>query len=677
MTQVAKKIMVTCALPYANGPIHLGHMLEHIQADIWVRYQRMRGNQVYFICADDAHGTPIMLKSQQMGITPEQMIGEMSQSHQTDFAGFAISYDNYHSTHSEENHELSEWIYNRLKKNGFIKNRTISQLYDPEKGMFLPDRFVKGTCPKCKAADQYGDNCEVCGATYSPTELINPKSAVSGATPVMRESEHFFFDLPEFSSMLQAWTRSGALQEQVANKMQEWFESGLQQWDISRDAPYFGFEIPDAPGKYFYVWLDAPIGYMGSFKNLCNKRGNVNFDEFWQKESKTELYHFIGKDIVYFHSLFWPAMLEGCQLRKPTNLFVHGYVTVNGAKMSKSRGTFIKASTWLSHLDADSLRYYYAAKLSSHIDDIDLNLEDFVQRVNTDIVNKVVNLASRSAGFITKRFDGMLSDTLADPALYDTFTATAQQIGQAWQSREYNRAIREIMALADKANRYIDEQAPWVVAKQEGGDTQLQAICSMGINLFRVLMTYLKPVLPSLSERTEAFLNTTLNWDDITTPLTNHHIAKFSALYNRIDMKRIDALIAASKEDAAAAAAPLASAPLAGNPVADTIKFDDFAKVDMRIALIKTAEFVEGSDKLLRLMLDLGGETRQVFSGIRAAYPDPSVLEGRMTVMVANLAPRKMRFGVSEGMVLSAGSGGEDLFILGVDSGAQPGMPVK
>ncbi|WLS80256.1 methionine--tRNA ligase [Erwinia pyri] len=688
MTQVAKKILVTCALPYANGSIHLGHMLEHIQADIWVRYQRMRGNQVYFICADDAHGTPIMLKAQQLGIAPEQMIAEMSQEHQTDFAGFNISYDNYHSTHSDENRELSELIYTRLKENGFIKNRTISQLYDPEKGMFLPDRFVKGTCPKCKSPDQYGDNCEVCGATYSPTELINPQSVVSGATPEMRDSEHFFFDLPEFSEMLKAWTRSGALQEQVANKMQEWFESGLQQWDISRDAPYFGFEIPGAPGKYFYVWLDAPIGYMGSFKNLCDKRGDIDFDAFWQKDSDADLYHFIGKDIVYFHSLFWPAMLEGSNFRKPTNLFVHGYVTVNGAKMSKSRGTFIKASTWLQHLDADSLRYYYAAKLSSRIDDIDLNLEDFVQRVNADIVNKVVNLASRNAGFINKRFDGKLSAELADPALYKTFTDAAESIGEAWSSREFGRAVREIMALADVANRYVDEQAPWVVAKQEGRDADLQAICSMGINMFRVLMTWLKPVLPSLTERTEAFLNAELSWDSIQQPLLDHNISAFKALYSRVEMDKVNALIEASKEDAAAATQPAAVTPAkaASKPaasaaveaVAETINFDDFAKVDMRVALIKTAELVEGSDKLLRLVLDMGGdETRQIFSGIRAAYPDPSVLEGRMTVVVANLAPRKMRFGVSEGMVLSAGPGGEDLFILGADSGAQPGMQVK
>lgn len=676
MTQVAKKILVTCALPYANGSIHLGHMLEHIQADIWVRYQRMRGHQVYFICADDAHGTPIMLKAQQIGIAPEQMIADMSQEHQTDFAGFDISYDNYHSTHSEENRELSELIYTRLKENGFIKNRTISQLYDAEKGMFLPDRFVKGTCPNCKSPDQYGDNCEVCSATYSPTELIEPKSVVSGTTPVLRDSEHFFFDLPEFSAMLQAWTRSGALQEQVANKMQEWFESGLQQWDISRDAPYFGFEIPNAPGKYFYVWLDAPIGYMGSFKNLCDRRGDIDFDAFWQQDSDAELYHFIGKDIVYFHSLFWPAMLEGSQFRKPTNLFVHGYVTVNGAKMSKSRGTFIKASTWLQHLDADSLRYYYAAKLSSRIDDIDLNLEDFVQRVNADIVNKVVNLASRNAGFINKRFAGQLSAELADPALYQTFVDASDSIARAWASREFSRAVREIMALADAANRYVDEQAPWVVAKQEGRDADLQAICSMGINLFRVLMTWLKPVMPSLAERAEAFLNQQLSWEGIEQPLLNHNIAAFKALYSRIEMDKVKALIAASKDDAAAAK-PAVTGPLADDPLQETISFDDFAKVDLRIALIENAELVEGSDKLLRLTLDIGGEKRNVFSGIRAAYSDPALLVGRLTVMVANLAPRKMRFGLSEGMVMAAGPGGKDIFLLSPDSGAQPGQQVK
>ncbi|PQQ41388.1 methionine--tRNA ligase [Photorhabdus luminescens] len=675
MSQVAKKLLVTCALPYANGPIHLGHMLEHIQADIWVRFQRMRGKEVHFICADDAHGTPIMLKAQQMGIAPEEMIATVNQEHHQDFTGFSVSYDNYHSTHSEENQAFSTKIYLELKKNGHIKNRTISQLYDPEKNMFLPDRFVKGSCPKCKAEDQYGDNCEVCGSTYSPTELISPRSAVSGATPEMRETEHFFFDLPAFSDMLQAWTRSGALQEQVANKMQEWFESGLQQWDITRDAPYFGFEIPDAPGKYFYVWLDAPIGYMGSFQNLCDKRGNLSFDEFWAKDSTTDLYHFIGKDIVYFHSLFWPAMLEGSGYRKPTNVFVHGYVTVNGAKMSKSRGTFIKASTYLDHLDADCLRYYYAAKLSARIDDIDLNLEDFVQRVNSDIVNKVVNLASRNAGFINKRFNGKLADKLADPALYQQFIDGAKVIAEEFNNREFSKAIREIMALADLANRYVDEQAPWVVAKEEGRDADLQAICSMGINLFRVLMTFLKPVLPNLAERAEAFLNTELTWHGIEQPLLDHQVSAFKALFNRIDMDKVDAMVAASKESINTP--QKVSGPLAEDPIQDTITFDDFAKVDMRVALIKQADFVEGSDKLLKLMLDLGGETRQVFSGIRSSYPDPKALEGRLTIMVANLAPRKMRFGISEGMVMAAGPGGKDIFLLSPDSGAQPGMQVK
>ncbi|MGL5101896.1 MAG: methionine--tRNA ligase [Plesiomonas sp.] len=672
----ARKLLVTCALPYANGSIHLGHMLEHIQADIWVRFQRMRGNEAYFVCADDAHGTPIMLKAQQMGIAPEQMIADVSREHQQDFAGFNISFDNYHSTHSDENRELAGMIYGRLKENGFIKTRTISQLFDPEKSMFLPDRFVKGTCPKCKAEDQYGDNCEVCGATYSPTELINPQSAVSGATPVMKETEHFFFDLPSFEGMLKAWIRSGTLQDEVANKMQEWFESGLQQWDITRDAPYFGFEIPDAPGKYFYVWLDAPIGYMGSFKNLCDKRSDLNFDEFWNTDSTAELYHFIGKDIVYFHSLFWPAMLDGSQFRKPTNVFVHGYVTVNGAKMSKSRGTFIKAGTYLKHLDPDCLRYYYAAKLSSRIDDLDLNLDDFIQRVNADIVNKLVNLASRNAGFIAKRFDGMLADNLADSALFAEFTDAAEMIAQAYEAREYGKAIREIMALADKANRYVDEQAPWVVAKQEGRDADLHAICSMGINLFRVLMTYLKPVMPMLSERAEGFLNTTLTWDSVATPLLNHKVNTFKALFNRIDPDKVNAMIEESKEEAAAAMPVKEPTELDKNPICETIGIDDFSKVDLRIALIAKAESVPEADKLVKLTLDLGGETRQVFAGIKSAYK-PEDLEGRMTVMVANLAPRKMRFGISEGMVLAAGDGGSDLFILSPDSGAKPGQRVK
>ncbi len=670
-------MLVTCALPYANGSIHLGHMLEHIQADIWVRYQRMRGHQVHFICADDAHGTPIMLKAQQLGITPEEMIAAVSKEHQTDFAGFNISFDNYHSTHSDENRELAELIYGRLKAGDFIKGRTITQLFDPEKSMFLPDRFVKGTCPKCKSPEQYGDNCDSCGATYSPTELIDPKSAVSGATPVMKDSEHFFFDLPQFETWLAGWVRgSGAIQEEMANKMQEWFESGLQQWDITRDAPYFGFEIPGAPGKYFYVWLDAPIGYMASFKNLCNKRGDIDFDSYWKADSEAELYHFIGKDIAYFHCLFWPSMLEGAGFRKPTKVNVHGYVTVNGAKMSKSKGTFIKASTYLNHLDPECLRYYYAAKLNSRIDDLDLNLDDFVARVNADVVNKLVNLASRNAGFIAKRFDGKLAATCAEPELYAEFANASASISEAYEAREFSRAIREIMALADKANRYVDEKAPWVLAKQEGADAELRAVCSVGINLFRVLMAYLKPVMPLLAERAELFLGETLTWDGVALPLTNHQLTPFKALFSRIEPAKIEAMIEASKEDLAKEQAPKVTGPLADDPISETISYEDFAKLDLRVALIKKAEAVPEADKLLKLQLDLGGETRQVFAGIKSAY-NPEDLEGKLTVMVANLAPRKMRFGMSEGMVLAAGPGGKDLWILEPQEGAQPGMRVK
>ncbi len=679
-----RKILVTCALPYANGPIHLGHMLEHIQADIWVRFQRMRGHEIHFVCADDAHGTPIMLKADQMGITPEQLIAEVQQSHMADFAGFNISFDNYHSTHSEENRELSEFIYNKLKENGFIKNRTISQLYDPEKGMFLPDRFVKGTCPKCKAADQYGDNCEVCSSTYSPTELINPRSVVSGATPIVKESEHFFFDLPSFETMLKEWIRSGTLQQEVANKMQEWFEAGLQQWDISRDAPYFGFKIPHTEEKYFYVWLDAPIGYMASFKNLCAKKSGLNFDSFWRKDSAAELYHFIGKDIMYFHSLFWPAMLEGADLHKPTNIFVHGYVTVNGEKMSKSRGTFIQAATYLKHLDPECLRYYYAAKLGNRIDDLDLNLDDFVQRVNTDLVNKLVNLASRNAGFIQKRFGGKLADKLEDEALFNEFSAQSEQIAAYYENREFSKAIREIMALTDKANKYVDDKTPWVIAKEEGRDQELQQVCSMGIQLFRVLMGYLKPVLPQLADRAEAFLQTELTWQNLATPLLSHNIAPFKALFNRVDMKQIDAMVEASKAENAQVNAPAKTAEKTTalsaqfEPLAPTITIDDFAKLDLRVAKVLKCEAVPESNKLLKFQLDLGFETRQVFSGIKSAYNKPEELEGRFVIVVANLAPRKMKFGVSEGMILTAANADDSvLALLSADAQATAGMKVS
>jgi len=698
--QDKRKILVTCALPYANGSIHLGHLLEHIQTDIWVRFQRMRGHETYFVCADDAHGTPIMLKAQELGVTPEEMIAGVREEHMADFADFHISFDNYHSTHSDENQAFAEEIYNRLHANGHIKTRVIEQLYDPEKGMFLPDRFIKGTCPKCKSEDQNGDSCDNCGATYSPTEVLNPRSVVSGATPILKDSEHYFFDLPAFETMLKDWTRSGALQEEMANKLAEWFESGLKQWDISRDAPYFGFEIPNAPGKFFYVWLDAPIGYMGSFKNLCEKE-NINFDDFWQLDSEAELYHFIGKDIIYFHSLFWPAMLEGAGYRKPTSVYAHGFVTVNGAKMSKSKGTFIKGRTYLEHLNPEYLRYYYAAKLTNRIDDLDLNLEDFAQRVNSDLVGKVVNIASRCASFITKRFDGMLSSNIDDQTLANEVMAAGDSIAAHYESRDFGRGMREIMALADKVNEYIAIKEPWQLVKDESKQQEVQDICSLGINMFRTLMIYLKPVLPVLAESTANFLNDELIWDGHKILLTDHKINKFKALLQRVDMDKVNAMTEASKENLLSKEdsekAPkkekktkqpkvvdnsaALNDPLAHDPISEEIQFDDFAKIDLRIVKIINAEHVEKADKLLRLTLALdskenGGETRQVFAGIKSAY-QPEDLIGKHTVMVANLAPRKMRFGMSEGMVLAAGPGGKDLWILNPDDGAQPGMRVK
>ncbi|GAB1043654.1 MULTISPECIES: methionine--tRNA ligase [Shewanella] len=676
MATTQRKILVTSALPYANGPIHLGHMLEYIQTDIWSRFQKLRGHECHYICADDAHGTPIMLKAQQMGIQPEEMIAKVNQEHQQDFAEFNIAFDNYHSTHSEENRQLASEIYLKLRDNGYIKSKTISQLFDPEKSMFLPDRFVKGTCPKCKSEDQYGDNCDACGATYSPTELINPRSAVSGATPVMKETEHFFFDLPAFETMLKEWTHSGSLQSEMANKLDEWFEQGLQQWDITRDAPYFGFEIPDAPGKYFYVWLDAPVGYMGSFKNLCDKRPELNFDEFWNADSKAEVYHFIGKDIVYFHSLFWPAMLKGAGYRQPSSVYAHGYVTVNGAKMSKSKGTFIKARTYLDHLDPEYLRYYYAAKLSSRIDDLDLNLEDFAARVNSDLVGKLVNLASRTAGFIVKRFDAKLAK-VEDNSLAESFLAKQELIAELYEGREYGKAMREIMALADVANAYVADEAPWQLVKNEETLARAHQVCSVALNLFRILVTYLKPVLPRLAADVEAFLKLELSWSGLALDMAGHQINPFKPMMQRIELDKVNAMVEASKESLKATEdTPKASGPLADDPISPTIEFDDFAKLDLRIALIKKAEHVPEANKLLKLQLDLGGETRQVFAGIKSAYA-PEDLEGKLTVMVANLAPRKMRFGLSEGMVLAAGPGGKDLWVLEPHEGAQPGMRVK
>ncbi len=670
-----RNILVTSALPYANGPIHLGHLVEYIQTDIWARFQRLRDNTCYYVCADDAHGTPIMLRARQDGITPEQLIAAVQKEHEADFADFLIGFDNYYSTHSEENREFASSIYLKLRDEGHIRTKTIKQAYDPEAEMFLPDRFIKGSCPKCGAEDQYGDNCEVCGATYDPTELKNPVSAVSGATPVEKDSEQYFFKLSDFSDMLQQWLKEGHVQSEVANKLGEWFEEGLQDWDISRNAPYWGFEIPDAPGKYFYVWMDAPMGYMASFKNLCDKQG-INFDDYWAADSKNELYHFIGKDIARFHTLFWPAVLDGAGYRKPTGVFCHGFLTVNGQKMSKSRGTFIKARTYLEHLNPEYLRYYYTAKLSSGVDDIDLNLEDFMQRVNSDLVGKVVNIASRCAGFISKKFGGQLSAELPEAGLYSEMVTAGEVIAQHFENREYNKAVREIMAQADKANVYIDENKPWILIKEEGRADEVQQICSQGLNMFRLLMTWLKPILPATAEKSEAFLNTELLWSNIEQPLLSHAINKFKPLLTRIEKEQIEAMTHDSLETQMATEKPALSGPLADDPIAAEISFDDFAKIDLRIAKIVKAEHVKGADKLLQLTLDLGGDTRNVFAGIKSAYK-PQDLEGKLTVMVANLAPRKMRFGLSEGMVLAAGPGGKELFILHPEDGAQPGMKVK
>jgi len=685
---MTRKILVTSALPYANGSIHLGHLVEYIQTDIWVRFQKMQGHTVHYVCADDTHGTPIMLRAEKEGITPEQLIARVHEEHSADFADFLVQFDNYYSTNSEENRELASGIYKALKANGKIVVKTIEQYFDPVKNMFLPDRFIKGECPKCHAKDQYGDSCEVCGATYSPTELINPFSAVSGATPVRKETEHYFFKLSECSNFLRAWTRSGTLQSEAANKMNEWLgeagENKLSDWDISRDAPYFGFEIPDAPGKYFYVWLDAPIGYMASFKNLCSKNG-LDFDEYWKKDSTTELYHFIGKDILYFHALFWPATLEYSGYRKPTNVFSHGFLTVNGEKMSKSRGTFITARSYLEHVkNPEYLRYYYAAKLNGSMEDIDLNLEDFTARVNSDLVGKYINIASRTAGFITNRFDGKLGELPIEwsQQLQSEFMSPDawEKIGLYYADRDYGRALREIMRLADVANQYIADKEPWKLAKLAGSEDELHKVCSLAINLFWLLTVYLKPVLPEIAKNVQKFLNLDdykMHWNQYSVLLAGHQINKYEPLVTRIDPKQIEAMTEANKESLqqAAPAPAVIAAPAAEE--ANYISIDDFTKVDLRIAKIVNAEHVEGAEKLLKLSLDIGeAAPRQVFAGIKSAY-DPETLKGRLTVMVANLAPRKMKFGMSEGMVLAASDERGGPFILSPDSGAQPGMRVK
>ena len=677
MPQKNRDILVTYALPYANGSIHLGHLVGYISTDIWVRYQKLAGRDCLYVCADDAHGTPIMLKAREQGITPEALIAAMKVEHERDFGDFLVEFDNYHTTHSDENRELATLIYKNLrdaKPKSHIARRTIRQFYDEQAKMFLPDRFIKGGCPRCGTPDQYGDACENCGATYSPGDLKNPVSVISGTRPVERESEHYFFKLGDFNTMLHEWTRAGHLHEAVTRKLDEWFAAGLQDWDISRDAPYFGFEIPDAPGKYFYVWLDAPIGYMASFKNLCAKRKGLDFGAYWDHGSKKDVYHFIGKDIIYFHSLFWPAMLEGAGFRTPTAVYAHGFLTVNGQKMSKSRGTFIKARTYLdAGLNPEYLRYYYAAKFGPGIDDIDLNLDDFLQRVNSDLVGKLVNIASRCAGFVHTHFQGELGAKLADDRLYKSALAAADSIAAAYEAREFSRAVREIMEIADRVNEYIDDRKPWTEAKQSPAPASVQETCTVGLNQFRLLMIYLKPVLPELAAKAEEFLGVApFTWADLKRPLLKHKIKPFKPMMSRVEKTHIDAMVEASKENLTQSPAKVSNM----DPIAAEIPYDDFAKVDLRIARIVKAELVDGADKLLRLTLDLGGETRNVFAGIKGAYA-PEQLEGKLTVMVANLAPRKMKFGISEGMVLAAGPGGKDLWILEPHSGAQPGMRVK
>ncbi|WP_411851713.1 methionine--tRNA ligase [Stenotrophomonas sp. LGBM10] len=693
MTRTA---LVTTALPYANGPLHLGHLVGYIQADIWVRARRMSGGKTWFVCADDTHGTPIMLAAEKAGVTPEAFIANIQASHERDFAAFGVAFDHYDSTNSATNKALTEAFYLKLEAEGHIARRSVAQFYDPAKGMFLPDRYIKGICPNCGSADQYGDNCEVCGATYSPTDLKEPKSVISGATPEIRDSEHFFFEVGRFEGFLRDWLAGDVALPGVKAKLGEWLnaDGGLRAWDISRDAPYFGFQIPGHPGKYFYVWLDAPIGYLSSFQALCAKTGE-DFDAHLRAGTTTELHHFIGKDIVNFHGLFWPAVLHGTGHRAPTRLHVNGYLTVDGAKMSKSRGTFVMARTYLdAGLEPEALRYYFAAKSSGGVDDLDLNLGDFIARVNADLVGKFVNLASRCAGFISKRFDGRLAAALPDPAQYDRFVAALAPIREAYERNDPAAALRQTMALADEANRYIDDEKPWVIAKQEGADAQLQSVCTQGLNLFRVLVTALKPVLPATAAQAEAFLAAPVHaWTDVASPLVAHTIAVYAPLFTRIDPKLIDAMTDASKDTLQAAtpapaapakpAKPAAPAPApapaaAGDAAPSYIGIDDFAKLDLRIGKVLACAFVEGSDKLLRFELDAGElGTRQIFSGIRASYGEPDALVGRSVVFIANLAPRKMRFGLSEGMILSAGFDGGALALLDADSGAQPGMPVR
>lgn len=677
---IKRNILVTSALPYANGSLHLGHLVEHAQSDIWSRFMRGQGHNVYYLCADDAHGTPIMLNAEKRGVSPEQLVDEQRREHWDDLQKFGCSYDHYHSTHSEENRELVEKIYYALRDKGHIEKREIEQYYDPEKEMFLPDRFVKGDCPKCGAEDQYGDNCEVCGATYDSSEIINPRSAVSGATPVLKKSNHLFVNLKNFEPMLKNWVSSGALQSEVANKLQEWFEAGLQSWDVSRDAPYFGFEIPQEAGKYFYVWMDAPVGYLACLKYVLDQKDEP-LTPWIDPNSDHEMVHFIGKDILYFHSLFWPAMLYGADMKLPNAIYVHGFLTVNGQKMSKTRGTFIKASTYLKYLNADYLRYYFAAKLSDGVVDIDLNIDDFKQRVNSDLVGKVVNIASRCAGFITKRFNSRLSSSLNMAELHQEFVSASNEIAQLYENRKYSAATRRIMVFADRANQYIADAEPWVAIKDEARFQEVHEVCTTGINLFRILMTWLAPIIPSIAQKSADFLCSDItDWHNVHAPLLDHQVKKFKPLIKRIEEEDLEQIMSESKENMVMPENNINKADLEdvikNEPIEKQVNYDDFSKIDLRVAKIIHAEQVDGADKLLKLSLDLGDSQRQVFAGIKSAYQAQDLI-GKMTVMVANLAPRKMRFGVSEGMVLAAGPGGDDIYLLEPHSGAKPGMRVK
>lgn len=667
MTDARRKIMVSSALPYANGHIHMGHLVEYIQSDIWARFQKLRGHQCTYVCAADAHGTPIMIKAREENISPEALVARVSKEQHEDLRSFDVAFDNFYTTHSEENEQLVTRMYLALRDAGHVYTKIIEQAFDEHENLFLPDRFVRGTCPRCKSEDQYGDACEICGATYTPDQLIDPVSVLSGTKPVWKESEHYFFRLSAFEERLRKWMDAAALHQNITSKLEEWFAAGLQDWDISRDAPYFGFLIPGTDDKYFYVWLDAPMGYVASFLNLCNRSDDLDFDEYWTPGHDTEVYHFIGKDIVYFHTLFWPAVLEGAGFRTPDSVFAHGFLTVNGKKMSKSRGTFIRAHTYRNNIDPTYLRYYYAAKLGPGMDDIDLNLEDFVARVNADLVGKLVNIASRCAGFISKRFEGRLAAALDDPELFARFTAEAGTIARHYEKREYSKAIRIAMSLADEANRYIEVKKPWVMIKDEKRETDVQAVCTQGLNLFRTLMVYLSPVVPALAADSRGLFREDLwSWDSALKPLLAHSISNYKPLLTRVEQSQVDKMLEETRQE---------NSDGSKTPATANITIDEFKKVDMRIARVKKAEAVDGADKLVRLTLDVGDETREVFAGIKSAYALDE-LEGRLVIAVANLEPRKMRFGVSQGMVLAAGPGGENIFLLSADSGAEPGMRV-